>query len=793
MLQAFATLITVELVGLVTFPLVARAFPALADRGWAIAKPLGMLTVATIVWLGSYSQVIPNDPAMWWGVAALLTLGSLWVLRTEWNQLRRILARRWRFVITTELLFLAFFLLFLTLRAFDPAASGTEKPMDLMMLNAVTATQFAPPQDLWLSGEPIAYYYFGYWIYGGINAMAGTEPSVAYNVGIALVGGLAASVMGSLVATFVRRDGASAKISLVTGTVSATVLLVGSNLSGLWTLLDVTRIAPNGLLNWYHGHQYDRIDKIATWRPDDFWWWWRGSRIANSFDADGNQLDFTIQEFPFFSFLLGDFHPHLMSIPFVLTGITVLAALFIAHKTLSLRTLRKNLLAGGFLALVLGSSGFINFWDVGLLLLLSIGFVVAGWVSSRQGSIKSLFESSVPLVVIWFAGVLIYSPFYFGTAESQVQWPPIAPVKYGTRPIHFLSIWLPLVLIAAPMIAILTKRYVLELVSVPRSTANTVRPSYHLLWRPAWIVAVELTAIPFLIWAITNLVFNDQAQASDFFTRLPVSGSLALIAALCIAVTLTRARRGADDGAQFVLTLFSLATYLLFAAEVFFVHDLFGNRMNTVFKFYYQAWILLSVAGGYGIFLWWKHHPQLTSKWRVASRTVVGIAAVVAVTSAYFGAASAVTKTVSSGLGPDLDGLSFLEERHPDELQVIVEIKSIRTKDDVLAEAVGGSYTDFGRIAGSSGVPTVIGWTFHQTQWHGSNELFDDREDDVETLYTSDDEQEIRDLIEKYALTLLVVGPRERSTYGNTSMRMFDTLGDRIIEHGNYTVFRVGQ
>ena len=149
MLQAFATLITVELVGLVTFPLVARALPALADRGWAIAKPLGMLTVATIVWLGSYSQVIWNDPEMWWGVTALLTLGSLWGLRSEWNQLRRTLARRWRFVVTTELLFLAFFLLFLTLRAFDPAASGTEKPMDLMMLNAVTATQFAPPQDLW--------------------------------------------------------------------------------------------------------------------------------------------------------------------------------------------------------------------------------------------------------------------------------------------------------------------------------------------------------------------------------------------------------------------------------------------------------------------------------------------------------------------------------------------------------------------------------------------------------------------------------------------------------------------
>ena len=59
------------------------------------------------------------------------------------------------------------------------------------------------------------------------------------------------------------------------------------------------------------------------------------------------------------------------------------------------------------------------------------------------------------------------------------------------------------------------------------------------------------------------------------------------------------------------MLLGSVAMYLLFAAELFFVHDLFGNRMNTVFKFYYQAWILLSVVGGYGAYVWWKHGSRL--------------------------------------------------------------------------------------------------------------------------------------------------------------------------------------
>ena len=106
-----------------------------------------------------------------------------------------------------------------------------------------------------------------------------------------------------------------------------------------------------------------------------------------------------------------------------------------------------------------------------------------------------------------------------------------------------------------------------------------------------------------------------------------------------------------------------------------------------------------------------------------------------------------------------------------------------------MVEAVGGSYSDHGRIAGSSGVPAIFGWTFHEKQWHGSDEGFADREGDVEAIYTTDSEDELRELIEKYSLTILVVGPREKAAYGNINFSLFDTLGHRIIEQGDYTVF----
>jgi uncharacterized membrane protein len=134
-----------------------------------------------------------------------------------------------------------------------------------------------------------------------------------------------------------------------------------------------------------------------------------------------------------------------------------------------------------------------------------------------------------------------------------------------------------------------------------------------------------------------------------------------------------------------------------------------------------------------------------------------------------------------------------MKTRNQDELDVIGDIREIAHRDDVLVEAVGGSYSDYARISESTGVPTVLGWEFHERQWHGSNESFSDRPDDVKTIYTTTDKQELLELIAKYSLTMVVVGPREISTYGNIDMTMFDTLGDRIIERGAYTVFSINK
>ncbi|SVE59532.1 uncharacterized protein METZ01_LOCUS512386, partial [marine metagenome] len=50
---------------------------------------------------------------------------------------------------------------------------------------------------------------------------------------------------------------------------------------------------------------------------------------------------------------------------------------------------------------------------------------------------------------------------------------------------------------------------------------------------------------------------------------------------------------------------------------------------------------------------------------------------------------------------------------------------------------------------------------------------------------------ELNRLIDKYSLTMVVVGPREKSTYGHIDMSLFDTLGERVVESDSYTIYKI--
>ena len=115
-----------------------------------------------------------------------------------------------------------------------------------------------------------------------------------------------------------------------------------------------------GLINSF----FNPIDSINSLNPS---WWWDTSRVIG-FSEAGVLKDYTINEFPFFSFIVGDLHPHLMAMPFVLLCLSLMIELFKFFPEIVKFNNFSTFLKIFFTGLVLGCVGFINLWDYPVLI-----------------------------------------------------------------------------------------------------------------------------------------------------------------------------------------------------------------------------------------------------------------------------------------------------------------------------------------------------------------------------------------------------------------------------------------
>ena len=141
------------------------------------------------------------------------------------------------------------------------------------------------------------------------------------------------------------------------------------------------------------------------------------------------------------------------------------------------------------------------------------------------------------------------------------------------------------------------------------------------------------------------------------------------------------------------------------------------------------------------------------------------------------------TKTKACGLAGKgtLDGLAYVAASSPGEFLGIQWLKERYQPGDRIVEAVGDDYSDYGRVSASTGIPTVLGWTFHEEQWRGSREPFEGRQEAVERHYQTHDPQEAREILRRYGVTHILVGPRERVKYGTDGLAKFAILGDVVV------------
>jgi uncharacterized membrane protein len=215
-----------------------------------------------------------------------------------------------------------------------------------------------------------------------------------------------------------------------------------------------------------------------------------------------------------------------------------------------------------------------------------------------------------------------------------------------------------------------------------------------------------------------------------------------------------------SEADHFLILLILGGMALTLIPEFVFLRDLFGYRINTIFKFYYQAWLMWSVVAAYGTISFLR---DLGSPKRVAVLIGLVLSMVMAL---FYPALSLPSKTnnFSRPEGATLDGGVYFYTYSPFDAQAANWLR--QAPGGVIAEAVGGSYSSaHARMATYSGHPNVLGWDFHEIQWRGSGDLVMPRKYDMAQLYCTHNWTVAKSILEKYQIQYLVVGDVEYSTY----------------------------
>jgi YYY domain-containing protein len=705
--------------------------------------------------------------------------------------------------------------------------------MELAFIQSILRSPSLPPNDPWLSGYAISYYHFGYILIAMFARLTGTASPVAFNLGISLIFGLTASCAYGLLYDLLHSR-RKAVVSLFSPLLGPLFLLIAGNAEGFLEMLHSLHLFwRNGQSAFWQWLGIPDLNMAPTAAPTlevrnlgtGSWWWWRASRVIMDTHADGTSTGDVINEFPFFSYFLADLHPHVLAMPFFLLAIALAFNAFRggAQGWLELKLTRLPINRSSFLlaGLVLGGLGFLNTWDFPIAVAFFSGALPLSQYMTAEPEKRSLWSSLGTFLVMCLAliltGVALYLPFYLGFSSQAGGLIP--NLVYQTRGAHFWVMFAPLMI---PLFIGLVYWQVRDgrLSRMGRGFA-WAGGIMILLWSfSLLLVAIARSLLPSLadlnpLVGSAGQILLDTFRASSWEQLLSVSwqrrflyaGSLltmVTLLGLTLGLFVTRIRRvvthrageavepvstsqPAFPGASnFVLVMVALGGLLVMMLEFVYLRDNFGYRINSVFKFYFQTWILWSLAAAYVFTIVWK---EIKGAWGVGVKTVLLGVLLVSLVYPVYGFLDRI-KAAGSLSEMTLDGSKYLAWYAPDELAAIQWLKEAPLGGIVEAiSPTGGSYTDYARISEFSGNPTVLGWVGHEGQWRGGEDEFRSRPADVETLYTTRSWQEAQPVLEAYRIRYVIVGPRERSTYPSLNEFKFQEFLTPVFQSGEVTIY----
>lgn len=779
------------LLGLISFPVSFCFLPRLGDKGYSFSRVLGLLVWGYSFWLLGSLGFIGNDAAgalislaILVGVSVLATRKAGWVKITAWAR------ENSRQILMTEGLFLVAFIFMAVIRAANPEATGTEKPMELAFINSLMRSPTLPPHDPWLSGYSISYYYFGYVLVAMLAKITGVSGGVAFNLGITTVFSLTAVGVYGILYSLLSLDQRLRNKARWSAHLAPFFVLIVSNLEGIFHWMHnqgfFWKTNENGEIvsRFWQWMEIERLmlppETPVTPLADKFWWWWQASRLVRDIDFLGRSKGDVINEFPMFSYILGDLHPHVLALPFAIFIIALALNLILggANGTTKLFRLKFDISLAyyGLVSLSVGAMAFLNTWDFPIYVGLFVGaYLLYRYRMGEHDLVVLLKDFFGTGLLIGISGVILYLPFYYGFSSQAGG--VIPNVIYITRGTHLWLMFAPFFL---PLFVYLVRKWM----------QNTSRSTKLLAMKTTgWLLfSLILISSILLVFAILSGLIPGTADLPGLFLgsvaapgwreiilegllrRVTIPGALVTLLVLITLVFAQLYKRVQppdteseettnSDGEPFVLLLLIIGVLLVLVPEFIYLRDMFGYRINTIFKFYFQAWVLIAIGGAYATLVLWNRLKQ-------APRIVFQIIMVLLIGSTTIYPILGIASKTNKFSAPEnwtLDGAAHIKYASIDEYDAIQMLSEAPI--GVVAEAVGHSYSSFGRISVNTGLPGVLGWENHLSQWRGGTEEMGTRNYDLQQLYCAKDWGAASEIIERYDIRYIVIGNLERSAY----------------------------
>lgn len=602
-------------------------------------------------------------------------------------------------------------------RAGDPAVVpyAGEKFLDYSLVRTLLRTDVLPPPDPWFAGEPVRYYYGGHLLVATLATLTGTEAAYAYNLGFATV--FAAAVVATYAVGSALAADLDASPSLGGAFAVGFVVLAGNFASAArligWLLPGP---AAEAWISTFH-----LGDGGLLAGPDGFHYW-HDSRVI---PAEPEAFDYLINEFPFFAFVHGDLHAHLMALPFV---VLLVGALFAWYRSPNGR--ERAMLLGVVIAPLLGLLVVVNTWSVitgvGLIAVTVAlastppwgppGRIVDGSLRVDRSLTRGIVGGGVAVVVAIGAMVLVL------------------PYVLETR--------------ADASVGVLPHR-------TPFATAVLIYGGLLAAIVPGVIVAIKPpTGARAPVAVLAGLAILGVSAILGIATLVAFS----FVVLLGIYLVAGRGHW------TYALVLVVAGAGLAGSLEVLYVDDPASwERLNTVFKLGFEAWILFGLAAGAFLAKVVPRSWSYTVGAREVRFTGWTLAVVLLLALGLYATFALGAHLDSAREQPTLDATTYLHSGHADEAAAI-EWLDAHAGTLTIAEAPGTDMYRWTSPASTfTGHQSVAGWR-HAANYHDDHAGYAERVEALTVIFEGPP-PERQAVIERYGVDLIYVGPAERGAY----------------------------